>query len=462
MCHPSPASPSSLISGLALISFDANVGPVLLSLIPSTLLTTTQTSSLLYLALPPTSAHPPCNLTSFHVVRLSNLFAHVCFLRQIVPSAPRGCLQHALIILTPNPSLSLPYLLLRHLAPSAIPHTPHFLDKVWTRITHWPLLTSSRVNLPLQNVTIHLHLPSHLVSSTPPPPPLPPNALILPLCAPPRPPLLPWHDLDSWAALRGVHSRLHAAWELLATGERLVVTGPSASRVSAAVLALVRGLYPLRVGGWEPWLVGGDQGALVGVANKGLGGKGVVMDVGDRGGMKTSKRARLRKVGRSGWEGLTRKVLRVFDWYLTPTWGDGKEVTREPYASEPFGRVLELRTVDWEGFPRRHEWKRVGDGVFRGGEGGGREFYGRFVKGAVFKEWWQRVKEEAEAECREMHRRDVLEACVRGIVDFGGKREKREKLCERVLKEREMAIGMGDEELVEKLDMFLDKLRGKS
>lgn len=285
-----------------------------------------------------------------------------------------------------------------------------------------------------------------------------------------------FNEIGIATALRGVHEKIYTLWELVALGEPILVHGCTPSQCAAAVMAIVGLMHPLPyVGDWRPYfcmhdagwteIAGGSKegtcrdGCVYGVTNvhlleklrfpnvltlKGVEGIGK----GGKVGLETSHKPSLyrskqlkaalatavaegeRKDGKVAaciaadvracvFNRITRPFLRAFDRYLVPTWGGGRPVTEEPYASDPFGRKLGLLQLDLDNFPSAEDLTSPGlVKLFRPGtisRNRIKTLYKRFVAGSVFKAWWKSTRAAAERECAVLHRTDLIEACVRGV-----------------------------------------------
>lgn len=339
----------------------------------------------------------------------------------------------------------------------------------------------------------------------------------------------PFHEIDLSTALRGVHDKLWTLWELVALGEPLLVLGSTPPQTAAAVLAIVGLLHPLPfVGDWRPYFCIQDaaysqllradnvadvfpDGAVFGVTNSHLiqtlkfphvlvlppvDGVGKARKPGlitaHRGSLHKSRHlanllnsamtsaaksdgklaAKAADVRACLFEKVTRPFLRAFDRYLVPTWGDGRAVTEEPYASDPFGRRLGLVDLDLSTFPTTGDLVSPGmTALFRPGaisKNRVRVLYERFAKGPVFSAWWDGARAAAEIECGVLHRTDLVEACVRGtglvVRDFDRNNVEDAKsvdkvvdLCLRV--QQEVRDAAGDDYVIrEKLCKLLEEL----
>lgn len=284
----------------------------------------------------------------------------------------------------------------------------------------------------------------------------------------------PFHEINLAAAMHGVCDKLCIIWELVALAEPIVVRAATPSQSAAAVLAIVGLLHPLPfVGDWRPYLAIQDttyhilrrasnlraqcpDGAVYGVTNR------VIVDslsfphvltVGPemrqcaKPGLASAHRPSLHRsrvlthalsaaltppakrdrrtnsqiahdVRACVFEKITRPFLRAFDRYLVPTWGEGRAVTAEPYASDPFGRRLGLIAFDPGMFPTVEDLASPGVmALFKKGaisKNRVKALYARFAAGPVFRSWWKEARAAAARECVVLHRTDVIEACVRG------------------------------------------------
>lgn len=278
----------------------------------------------------------------------------------------------------------------------------------------------------------------------------PPLVRKLPISPPsPNPTVPPFHEVDIVKALAGVHDKIWVLWELVALGEPILVFAPTPSQCSAAVLAIIGLIHPFPfTGDWRPYFCIQDpsyilmlgckearkylrHGGVYGVTSCHLadtlpfrhvltlpgcesGGKP------RRPGLQTDHRRQLYRspqllssfpslTGSQArdaiFDKITRPFLSPFDRYLEPHW-EGRRTSEAPYALDPFGRYLNLLPLDGGLTAEK--------GLFRSGRGRSSAFYKRFVEGSVWKVWWESARAAAEKECVRQHRRDVIEACIRG------------------------------------------------
>lgn len=358
----------------------------------------------------------------------------------------------------------------------------------------------------------------------------PAHARCLPLVAPvSAATAAPFHEVNLAKALRGICDKLCLLWELVALAEPILIFAPTPSQSTAAVLAVVGLIHPIPfVGDWQTYMCIQDamylalrrapdiyehcpNGAVYGVTNP------VIVDslrfphvlnitAGERqlrsskSGLATAHRPSLHRMrtltnalsaalGPPGkkerrtasqiahdiracvFEKITRPFLRAFDRYLVPTWGDGQSVTAEPYASDPFGRRLDLLAFDADIFPTVEDLSSPGVmALFKHGANSknrAKSLYTRFASGPVFQTWWKEARAAATRECVVLHRTDLMEACVRGTgvisqplsTDEAGEAKLVDHvvdLCLRVKEEKEVAEN--DAVLIGQLSSLLEML----
>lgn len=317
----------------------------------------------------------------------------------------------------------------------------------------------------------------------------------------------PFQEIHLPTALQGVHDKLWAIWELVALGEPLLVLGATPSQCASAVMCIIGLIHPLPfVGDWRPYYcihnptyatppAAGDasalaRGAVYGVTNSHLADtlpfQHVVVLPGAeaagktlRAGLRSSHKSSLHKARQVGsalqsalssylkgsvnadqlaqqardtiYERITQPFLLAFSRYLVPTWSDGSALRDEPHVSDPFGKRLSVIDFDASAFPTSEDLAMVVSG---GNFGKGaaylkriRGLYERFLRSAVFDEWWREARKAAEQQCAVLHRALMIEACARGSLlrkmRFEG-RPLLTDLIERVDKEVELVDGNDD------------------
>ncbi|KAI0565874.1 alpha/beta-hydrolase [Gracilaria domingensis] len=328
----------------------------------------------------------------------------------------------------------------------------------------------------------------------------------------------PFHEVNLAYALQGVYEKLWSIWELVVIGEPLLVLGATPSECASAVLCIIGIIHPLPfVGDWRPYYCIQDStymelmgprknkmmpdGAVYGVTNSHLVDtlpfEHVLVLPGSevagkhhRPGLRSSHRSAVYKArqitngllaaraasvkgGANAdqlsldlrdviFEKITKPFLGVFDRYLVPCWSDGTSLTDEPNVSDPFGRHLTLADFEVDKFPTSEDLCYASGNM---GKGSGnpkrmRGLYERFVRGPVFREWWQEARKVAERQCQGVHRQLMIEACSTGRLirkaDQG--RKHLADLTSRVEKELQLA-DKADRVLVRKLRILADSLR---
>lgn len=283
-----------------------------------------------------------------------------------------------------------------------------------------------------------------------------------------------FHEVNAAVALNGAADYLTSIWEIVAVGEPLLVYAPTPTACSAAVMTIIGLIHPLPfIGDWRPYFCIHDNdylniletqnvhdlfpdGAVLGVSSLHLAETMKfphIFSLPSSGRNRKASRARLissfrpscmqrgrllrhsfmRAIlahQRSGLyestrtaqefrkcilEKITRPFLRAFDRYLTPTWGNQKRVTDEPYRSDPFDKTLRLIPFQMDAFPTTADISpRLVSSLFKKGSSWKyrvRLLYQRFVQGPVFREWWHQARISAERDCVVAHRRALLDAC---------------------------------------------------
>ncbi|PXF44592.1 Protein DENND6-like [Gracilariopsis chorda] len=318
----------------------------------------------------------------------------------------------------------------------------------------------------------------------------------------------PFQEIHLASALQGVHDKLWAIWELVALGEPLLVLGATPSQCASAVMCIVGLIHPLPfVGDWRPYYCIQDttyatlaaakdgsilaRGAVYGVTNSHLADslpfEHIVVLPGAeaagktlRAGLRSTHKSSLHKARQVSsalqsalssylkgtinadqlaqqardtiCDRITKPFLLPFTRYLVPTWSDGSALRDEPNVSDPFGKRLTLIDFDASTFPTSDDLALVSGGNF--GKGAAylkrvRALYERFLRGAVFDEWWSEARKVAEKQCAILHRGLMIEACARGSLLRKMRFEGRPLLTELIDRvDKELEIGDGNDDVL--------------
>lgn len=449
------------------------------------------------------------------------LLAHTLFRQSPDSCQPRGFFQKALVIVTSTPYLSLPAVMLSILAPKVFVHGKPVLEQAIRDLTNWPdprlhPISESHI-FPFVGDTISLTIPhsfllsfaapvaeSVIVSNNSNQKRASPTAITSyttlsngsdpwdvssslkagavkpdttqswPLCSPSgnwRVPL--FHEINPVVSLAGVLDYLPALWELLVTGEPILVRAQTPTACSAAVMALMGLIHPLPfIGDWRPYFCIHDvdydrivhshvrdlfvEGAVFGVTNQFLvetldfphvlylpyvrsDGKAVkgrlvspIRPCLQR--SRTVKIAAARALAAHAqhdvreatdrvnafrscvYDKYIRPFLLAFDRYLVPSMLGHRDSSDPTYQKDPFGRLPLLPTLDLQNFPTPDDMMAVQKtACFKKGStwrNRTRSLYVNFVQGPVFREWWHDVRSTAERECMAKHRSCILDACA--------------------------------------------------
>lgn len=464
----------------------------------------------------------PSEEKSIAVASTRLLLAHTLFRQSPDASQPRGFFQKALVIVTSTPYLGLPAVMLSILAPKVFVHGKPVLEQAIRDLTHWPdprqHPISESLTLPFVGDTISLSIPHSFLlsfsapvaatltlsnqpdhkrfsptaitsytthqngtdpwdvsSSAKPGAVKPDSTQSWPLCSPSENWSVPlFHEINPVVALAGVLDYLPALWELLVTGEPILIRAHTPTACSAAVMALMGLIHPLPfIGDWRPYFSIYDadydrivhsrdvrdlfvEGAVYGVTNQFLvetldfphvlylpyirsDGKSV------RGRLvsplrpclqrsRTVKLAAARALAAHAqrdmheatdrvnefrscvYDKYVRPFLLTFDRYLVPSMLGHRNSSHPVYQKDPFGRLPLLPSLDLQNFPLPEDLASVQKiASFKKGSAWrnrSRSLYISFVQGPVFREWWHDVRSTAERECTAKHRSCVLDACA--------------------------------------------------
>lgn len=450
------------------------------------------------------------------------LLAHTLFRQSPDPSQPRGFFQKALVIVTSTPYLGLPAVMLSILAPKAFVHGKSVLEQAIRDLASWPdprlHPISESLTVPFVGETISLTIPNSFLLSFAAP--VAENAIVSnnpnqkrdspiaitshttlpnesdpwdvssskkagaikpqsthtwPLCSPSdnwRVPL--FHEINPVVALAGVLDYLPTLWELLITGEPILVRAQTPTTCSAAVMALLGLIHPLPfIGDWRPYFSIHDvdydrivhsrhvrdlfvEGAVYGVTNQflvetldfphilylpyvrsdGRSIKGRLVSP-IRPCLQRSRTVRIVAARAFNahsqhdvreetvhvnafrscvYDKYVRPFLLAFDRYLVPSMLGHRSSSDPTYLKDPFGRLPLLPSLDLHNFPLPEDMAAVQrTSCFKKGSSWRsrtRSLYVNFVQGPVFREWWHDVRSTAERECTAKHRSCILDACA--------------------------------------------------
>lgn len=526
------------ITALLLVGFDIDKGQVVEACVPENVLTHAEQEAICFHAMPDSAAGGTGHEDAIYTFRIRRetseglktdrrlLLAHTRFRQTLDSTNPRGFFQKAVVVVTSAPCMQMPRIFLSLLASLAFQEGPRVLHKAIADIGTWPdprQQTYTRtLCLPFVGEDIFFNIPESFLSSFAAPDvaintpfrgtrsvdsptgiacctfshklgdcdALPesiddahadtrtPNLvrespLCLPLSSNTAP---PFHEINLPVALKGVHEKIYSLWELVATGEPILIVAPTPTSASSAVLAIMGLIHPLPfIGEWRPYLCIQDssyedlascddvksvapKGGLYGVTNSIVASTvpfrhvltlpGVQVGKSQKRGLQTKHRSCLHKSRQLAGllssavsahrrnemqsdklamqartcihDKITRPFLRAFDRYLTPIWGSGCSSNQEPYASDPFGWKLSLRDFHPEKFATLEDSASPAiSGAFRSGavsKQNASKLYRAFVQGPTFSGWWKDARAAAERECVSLHRTDMIEACIRGPV----------------------------------------------
>lgn len=449
------------------------------------------------------------------------LLAHTLFRQNPDPSQPRGFFQKALVIVTSTPYLSLPGVMLSVLAPKVFVHGKAVLEQAICDLANWPdprlHSISERLTLPFVGERISLTIPhSFLLSFAAPvaekaiptsniaPKRMSPTAITSyrsksdqdpwdvssstkagatqpevthswALCSPSDNWSVPlFHEINPVVALTGVLDHLPTLWEILVTGEPLLVHAYTPTACSAAVMALLGVIHPLPfIGDWRPYFSIHDadydrivrarqvgdlfvEGAVYGVTNQFLvetlafphvlylpyvrrDGKSFKgrLDTPIRSCLQRSRTVKLaaaRALNASNhfslrevteqvilfrahvYDKYTRPFLQAFDQYLLPQWHGSLLTPGASYQNDPFGKAPVLPRLELMAFPSPDDVLQAQKtACFKKGSfwrGRVRQLYERFVVGPVFREWWHDIRTSAERECLSKHQDCLIAASM--------------------------------------------------
>lgn len=526
------------LTALLVVTFDHDRGQMLEACAPRNALTQAELDTVCGHAMPDSaSASKGCEdaLFSFRIPRRLHpseekagcisvastrlLFAHVLYRQAPAPQTKRGYIQKSLIIVTSTPYLGVPALLLSVLAPKAFVHGQSLLNHAYNDVAEWPdprresldgntylpfvddlvsvewskaFLTSfsapaaklytnakSFDSLPSSNLLMREQNLWEVSNALHSEATVPPTKRIWASCNPLTNKNAPiFHEVNPVVALSSVIDLIPAIWEIVVTGEPLLVYAPTPTASSAAVMAIISLIHPLPfVGDWRPYFCIQDpdyerilkaknihdlfpEGAIFGITSRHLVDTMKFPHVlylsptrndskSTKGRLISSFRSclpRSRTFRQSATRALyahsslnsqmaneaisefrtclqdkiTRPFLRVFDKYLLPTWGGGRPISDERYVLDPFDKKLQLLPLSMDSFPTSDDLSSPKVNIlFKKGslwKPRLRLLYHKFVQGPVFREWWHGARTIAENKCLDVHRKHILEACARGCT----------------------------------------------
>ncbi|XP_058125039.1 uncharacterized protein LOC131282171 [Anopheles ziemanni] len=171
------------------------------------------------------------------------------YFRQIKDSSlKRGYFQKSLVLLTRLPFVNLFYELCSVIAPAYFSNGEPTLEAVCDSICKWPsLLSDDPLALPLLGSTYEVSIPKQNGKNSIPP--------VVPLvdCLPPSKPgnaparriISSVHEIDIFKSLQFFLPHIHLLWELVLTGEPIIVTGTSPTDCAHMVQSLTSLISPL-------------------------------------------------------------------------------------------------------------------------------------------------------------------------------------------------------------------------
>lgn len=242
---------SQWLTCFCVVKFDIEIGQTLEYTYPPMKLTDEETTNVCFMSFPDSNSVTGDTLYSFRT-RISGEYQHgYVFFRQVKdPSIARGYLQKSVVLLSPHPYVGLFKKVMSVVGPLYFECGSTLLEAAYHNVALWPEPASGKTfELPILGSTLTYHVP--FSSSTPHI--IDPSTRVLAFT--PRDQVVSnLQSVNVYNVFQAIPSKLWLLWELVLTGEPLLIVSPSPPQCSDAVIGLVSLISPLRYcGDYRPY-----------------------------------------------------------------------------------------------------------------------------------------------------------------------------------------------------------------
>lgn len=248
---------SQWLTCFCVVKFDIEIGQTLEYTYPPIKLTDEETTNICFMSFPDSNSTTGDTLYSFRT-RISggdknndNFLHGYVFFRQVKDaSVARGYIQKSVVLMSPHPYVGLFKKVMSVVGPIFFECGQTLLEAAYHNIALWPEPTPGKTfELPILGSTLTYHVPYS--SSTPHI--IDPSTRVLAFT--PRDQVVSnLQSVNIYSVFRAIPSKLWLLWELVLTGEPLLIVSPSPPQCSDAVIGLVSLISPLRYcGDYRPY-----------------------------------------------------------------------------------------------------------------------------------------------------------------------------------------------------------------
>lgn len=235
------------------VKFDIEIGQTLEYTYPPMNFTDEEVTNICFMSFPDSNSITGDTMYSFRTrYSRGGIFLHgYVFFRQIKdPSIARGYLQKSVVLMSPHPYVGLYKKVMSVVGPIFFDCGQTLLEATYQNIACWPPPTPGRTfELPILGSTLTYHVP--FSSSTPHI--IDPSTRVLAFT--PRDQVVSnLQSVNIYSVFRAMPTKLWLLWELVLTGEPILLVSPSPTQCSDAVIGLVSLISPLRYcGDYRPY-----------------------------------------------------------------------------------------------------------------------------------------------------------------------------------------------------------------
>lgn len=248
--------PSEWLKCFCVVKFDIEIGQTLESTYPPIKFTDEEVTNICFMSFPDSNSTTGDTLYSFRtrVLGANNeeefLHGYVFFRQVKDASITRGYLQKSVVLLSTHSYVGLFKKVMSVVGPIFFDCGSTLLEAAYHNIALWPApVPGKTAELPILGSTLTYHVP--FSSSTPHI--IDPSTRVLAFT--PRDQVVSnLQSVNIYAVFRALPSKLWLLWELVLTGEPLLIVSPSPPQCSDAVIGLVSLISPLRYcGDYRPY-----------------------------------------------------------------------------------------------------------------------------------------------------------------------------------------------------------------
>jgi hypothetical protein len=245
---------SEWLTCFCVVKFDIEIGQTLEYTYPPMQFTDEEITNICFMSFPDSNSSTGDTMYSFRTkyggITDSFLHGYVFFRQEKDPTVARGYVQRSVVLMSPHPYVGLFKKVMSVVGPIFFECGQTLLEAAYQNVAAWPYPTPGRTfELPIMGSTLTYHVP--FSSSTPHI--IDPSTRVLAFT--PRDQVVSnLQSVNIYSVFRAITSKLWLLWELVLTGEPILLVSPTPSQCSDAVIALVSLISPLRYcGDYRPY-----------------------------------------------------------------------------------------------------------------------------------------------------------------------------------------------------------------